>query len=85
MKDPDQHDVQKKRIEALAAEVLGPDAHGNASPVRVVGDEGEIAIADARKGRARCIVYVRGAGAMDAAESALLSMLRRRLPTDGGT
>lgn len=77
-------EAQKKRIEALASELLGAGPLGNAAEVRVVGDDMEIAVADARQGWTRCMVYVRGAAALDAAESALLTMLRRRLKTGGG-
>ncbi len=82
--EPDALAVQKKRIEALAREVLGPDAQGNTAEVHVVGDGGEVAVGYARKGRTRCMVYVRAEGAMDAAEGALLSLLRRHARTGGG-
>ena len=84
MTDPRDLEAQKKRIEALAREVLGPDAFGNTAEVRVVGDDAELSVADARKGWLHCMVYVRGAGAMAAAESALMAMLRRRVQTGGG-
>lgn len=84
MTAPRDLEAQKKRIEALAREVLGPDVRGVTPEVRVVGDDAEIAVADARKGWTRCMVYVRGEAAMDAAESALMAMLRRRIATGGG-
>ncbi len=79
--DAHEQTAQRLRIEALARELVGPDSAG--AEVRVVGDAGEVTVADVRMGWARCVVYVRGDGAMDAAESALLAMLRRRTKTGG--
>lgn len=78
-----EHDLtaQRLRIEALARELLGSDRVG--AEVRVVGDAGAVTVADVRMGWSRCVVYVRGDGAMDGAESALLAMLRHRTSTGG--
>lgn len=84
LSDPDPQTVQKERIKALAREVLGPGADGQSPSVHVVGDDGEVAVGYAHKGRTRCMVYVRAVGAMDAAEGALALLVRRSLQTGGG-